>query len=272
VSTCPGCPTVQSSFTESEREGAETTVEAKGTRTAVTDRGTRTVVDLVSTRPVRILLVDPHSLFRQAMDEVLGHEDDMEVVAEGGTETEMLSEAYRQRPDVILLAAELLAGPEGNVIRRIKERLPGCRVLVLSPDEDVQTLLRAVEAGANGFLTKASALSELMSAARAVARGETVIPSQMLGGLLQHLIRRRRREEDAVRRLSHLTKRERQVLALLAEGANKDAIAGTLMISPETARTHIQHVLEKLEVHSRLEAAAVAIQGGLVADLLGGGS
>jgi DNA-binding NarL/FixJ family response regulator len=238
----------------------------------MSDQETRTVVDLIAARTVRILLVDPHSLFRQAMHEVLEHEDDMEVVGEGGTGAQMLSEAYRKRPDVVLMSAELLDGPQGNLIQRVNERLPHCRVLVLSNDEDDQSLLRAVESGANGFLTKACALSDLMSAARAVARGETLVPPRMLGGLLEHLIRRRNHQEDAVRRLSHLTRRERQVLALLAEGANKDAIARRLLISPETARTHIQHVLEKLDVHSRLEAAAVAMQGGLVHELLEAGS
>jgi DNA-binding NarL/FixJ family response regulator len=231
--------------------------------------GTRTVVDLLASR-LRILLVDPHSLFRQAMHEVLDHEDDLEVVGEGGTEQEMLNEAYRKRPDVILMTADLLGGGQGNTIQRMKDTLPHCRVLVLSNDEDEGTLLRAVESGADGFLTKACALSELMNAARAVARGETLVPPQMLGGLLEQLMRRRHHEKDAIRRLSHLTRRERQVLSLLAEGANKDAIARTLVISPETARTHIQHVLEKLGVHSRLEAAALAIQGGLVPELMGG--
>jgi DNA-binding NarL/FixJ family response regulator len=86
----------------------------------------------------------------------------------------------------------------------------------------------------------------------------------MLGGLLDRLVNRRREQSDAVRRMGRLTPREREVLALLAQGGDNDSIARDLVISPQTARTHIQNVLVKLGVHSRLEAAAVAIRNGLL--------
>jgi len=105
-------------------------------------------------------------------------------------------------------------------------------------------------------LTKESPLSELIYASRAIDRGETVVPPRMLGPLLTRLIHRRSERDDAMRRVSLLTRREREVLALLAEGADNGGIAAALVISPETARTHIQNVLNKLGVHSRLEAAA----------------
>jgi DNA-binding NarL/FixJ family response regulator len=148
----------------------------------------------------------------------------------------------------------------------IKERLPETRVLVLTGEEDQGTLVEAVEAGANGYLTKECPLAELIAAARAVHRGETLIPGRMLGALLARLIRRRREHEAAARMIGHLTRRERQVLALLADGADNDAIAQTLVISPQTARTHIQNILGKLGVHSRLEAAAFVIQTGIFAE------
>jgi DNA-binding NarL/FixJ family response regulator len=91
----------------------------------------------------------------------------------------------------------------------------------------------------------------------------------MLGPLLTHLIRRHREEEEARRRLRDLTRREREVLALLAEGTDNDAIAQRLVISPETARTHVQNVLHKLGVHSRLEAAAFVLQNGVLRELAG---
>jgi two-component system nitrate/nitrite response regulator NarL len=89
----------------------------------------------------------------------------------------------------------------------------------------------------------------------------------MLGGLLERLMLRRRLEGDAMKRIANLTRRERQVLALLAEGGNKETIARTLVISPETARTHIHNVLSKLGVHSRLEAASVAMRARVLEDL-----
>jgi two-component system nitrate/nitrite response regulator NarL len=91
----------------------------------------------------------------------------------------------------------------------------------------------------------------------------------MLGSLLSRLIRRRREQDEALQRISRLTKREKEVLAFLAEGRDNDGIAQALVISPETARTHIQNVLGKLGVHSRLEAAAFVIQNGILEDLVG---
>jgi DNA-binding NarL/FixJ family response regulator len=139
--------------------------------------------------------------------------------------------------------------------------------VVLSDAEDEQTLISAIEAGADGFITKGCPLSELIDAARAVHRGETLVPPRMLGALLQRLIRRRREQDVAIRRVSRLTPRERQVLALLAEGANNDGIAQSLVISPETARTHVQHVLSKLEMHSRLAVAAFVVSNGILDEL-----
>src|SRR5205823_371105 len=106
-------------------------------------------------------------------------------------------------------------------------------------------------------------LSDLLTATRAVARGDTVIPPGMLGEFVDLLLHRRRSQDAAIRVLSRLTRREREVMALLADGADNDRIAQALIISPETARTHIQRVLTKLGVHSRLAAAAFVAQNGI---------
>jgi DNA-binding NarL/FixJ family response regulator len=133
----------------------------------------------------------------------------------------------------------------------------------------VKTLIAGLESAATGFLTKDSPLAELIEAARLVHEGETLVPRRMLGTLLSQLIRRKREQDDAVRRLNRLTRRDREILGLLAGGADNHFIARELVISPETARTHIQKVLTKLGVHSRLEAAAFALQNGLMDDLAG---
>jgi DNA-binding NarL/FixJ family response regulator len=130
---------------------------------------------------------------------------------------------------------------------------------VLTSEEDLVALVDALRAGANGYLTKETSLEELVDAARAVARGEVVVPPQMLGQLVMTLVQQGgKKTDDSIMTLSKLTRRERQVLALLADGSDKDAIARTLAISPQTARTHVQNILAKLGLHSRLEAAAFA--------------
>ncbi len=228
-------------------------------------------MDLKESNPqsgIRILLADEHALFREAMRVVLENQTDLEVLAEAGDGLQAISEAERVRPDVALLDADL---PNCNGVRAtylIKERVPECRVLVLATHEDQAQLIAALEAGATGYLTKDRPLAELIDAARDVHRGETRIPRGMLGALLSRLIVRRREQDVALRRTAQLTKREKEVLALLADGADKHAIAQALVISPQTARTHIQNVLAKLRVHSRLEAVALIRQNGILEDLV----
>ena len=219
-------------------------------------------------RRIRILLADEQSLFREAVRSVLEAEPDLDVVAEARDGLQAVAEAERSQPDVVLLDASL---PNCDGIRAtelIRDRVPASRVLILCGEEDGRVLVDALEAGANGFLSKGSPLSELIDAARALFRGEILIPPKMMGGLLARLIRRRREQDDAHRRLSRLTRREQEVLRLLASGADNDGIAQALVISPQTARTHVQNVLGKLGVHSRLEAAAFVTRSGLLEELL----
>jgi DNA-binding NarL/FixJ family response regulator len=217
---------------------------------------------------VRILIADSQSLFREAVRAVLDGEEGLEVVGAARSGDEALAEARRSEPDVALVDADLSLQDGIGTTRQIREQVPGCRVLVLSGGSDEEILERAIEAGAHGFLQKESPLAELITAMRAIHRGETVVPPPLLGPLLHRLISRRREQEEAQQRLSRLTKRERQVLGLLANGADNESIAQELVISAETARTHIQNILGKLGVHSRLEAAAFVIQNEMAQELL----
>jgi two-component system NarL family response regulator len=149
----------------------------------------------------------------------------------------------------------------------IREAVPSCRVLILAGQADLRSLMDSLEAGADGYLTKDRPLADLVDAVRALGRGESVVPPTMLGKLIDRLLHRRREQDDAFRRLAQLSRREREVLALLAAGCDNNAIAQTLIISPQTARTHIQNVLKKLRVHSRLEAAAFVRRNRLLDEL-----
>ena len=146
----------------------------------------------------------------------------------------------------------------------IKSRVPQCRVVVLSGQADHAGLARAIEAGASGFLLRDCSLAELITAIRSVHEGETLVPPRMLGQLLESLTGRRRERQDALKLVSSLTRREAEVLALLARGSDNDVMARSLFISPQTARTHVQNALAKLDVHSRLEAAAFVNRNGIL--------
>jgi two-component system NarL family response regulator len=216
---------------------------------------------------IRVLLADSHSLFRDAVRLVLSNGTDLAVVAEARDGLQAVAEAERSRPDIALVEANL---PNCDGIRTtsmIRERVPSCRILVLSGEEDQQILFHALEAGASGYLTKEYPLADLIEAARALHRGETLVPARMLGPLLATLFHRRSEQNEALRRVSKLTRREQEVLALVAEGADNDDVAQALVISPQTVRTHIQNVLAKLGVHSRLEAVAFVLKNGIHGEL-----
>jgi DNA-binding NarL/FixJ family response regulator len=217
---------------------------------------------------IRILLAEGESLFREAVKVILDDQPDLDVVGAVGTGGQLVAEADRTQPDVVLLDADLPRCDVPRATRLVKERAGECKVLLLIDDGDEVFLLRGVEAGVNGFVSKSSPLEHLIDAAGRIHRGETLIPGEKLGPLLERLLQREEEQEEAYERVALLTPRQREVLALLAEGIGNGAIADALRISPETARKHVQNVLRKIHVHSRLEAAAFVMHGRRLRGLL----
>jgi DNA-binding NarL/FixJ family response regulator len=217
---------------------------------------------------INVLIADEQSLFRQAVRSALETETDLTVVAEAGDGQQAIEAADRFSPHIALIDTDLPKVNGISATRTLRERVPGCKVLVLSNHQDQVALFDAMQAGANGYLTKAIPLAKLIEATRAVLRGETIVPPAMLGDLLSQLVQSKERQNDVLRRLSRLTRREREVLALLVEGADNDLVAQRLVISPETARTHIQNILSKLDVHSRLEALALVLRNNIVKEMI----
>lgn len=217
---------------------------------------------------INVLIADEYSLFRQAVRRALETEDDLTVVAEATDGLEAIEAVDKFRPHIALIDTELPNCNGINVTRAVREQVPECKVLILSNHEDQAALFDAMQAGASGYLTKAIPLAKLLEATRALLRGDTIVPPAMLGGLLTQLVRSRDQQNEVLRRLSRLTRREREVLALLVEGADNDVVAQRLVISPETARTHIQNILSKLDVHSRLEALALVLRNDIVKDMI----
>lgn len=211
-------------------------------------------------RPTRVLIASRQALFREAIRSALEGEVDIEVVLDTGEGPQAVSCALKLRPEVAMIDEDLDGIDGVEAVRRIKRSLPECGVLFLSGTGDDDQLFEAVEAGINGFLKKESSFMELLDATWALQRGEMVLPSTMLRTLLDELLRGRKDREAALRVIAKLTTREKEVLSLLVLGADNNEIAERLVISPETARTHIQHILAKLGVHSRLEAAAFVMR------------
>ena len=212
---------------------------------------------------IRIVLADDQSLFRQAMWRALDEEPDLEVVGQARDGWEAVDAAAAHRPDVVVIASDLPGCDGIQATALIKKRVPDCHVLVLGSHDEPDLLLGAIEAGATGFVAKSQPLEDLVRATRVVLGGGTLLPARLLGPLITTLKGRVHLHDSALRRLSRLSERELEVLGLLTEGADNEAIAARLVISPETARTHVQHVLAKLGVHSRLEAAAFVAHNGI---------
>jgi DNA-binding NarL/FixJ family response regulator len=196
-------------------------------------------------------------------------EPDLQVVATPGEGIEAVEAAQRERPDVVLVDVNLPNFDGLRVVREITASVASVRVAMLAQHEDSELLVQSVEAGATGFLTRSSPLPDLIDAVRRIGRGDVHIPESMLAALIGRLVARGRERVDVGERLSQLSHREREVLALLAEGADNDDMARALVISPQTARSHIQRALRKLGVHSRLEAMVFVTSNGLLDDLKG---
>ena len=163
--------------------------------------------------------------------------------------------------DLVLIAESLDAGPDYRLCAETAQAVP---VLLLARGPAESVLLPALKAGALGVVAMTATYAELATSVRAALRGEPSIPAGMLGALLRDLIEMRRRDDQAVARYRRLTERERDVLALLARGSDVGDIATALVLSPQTVRSHLQHVLGKLEVHSRAEAVEYVLEHDLL--------
>ena len=211
-----------------------------------------------------ILIASDQRLYREALKTALERELDLVVVAEAADGEEAIAAAERLHAEVVVLSSDLPGFDGAQPSCLLKNRVPESRIVVLADAQDQRLLTDGLGCGASGYLTKDCSLSELLETVRGVARGEVLIPPTMLGPLLSELIGRRNEHEAALLRLGGLSPRERQVLSLVARGMKTSEIAEALVISTETARTHIQNTLTKLGVHSRLEAASVVIENGLL--------
>lgn len=212
--------------------------------------------------PIRVLLVDDHQLLTGSLSQVLATERDIEVIGVAGTVADART-LSRDRIDVVLMDYRLPDGTGAEATRAIKGRWPGARVVMLTALADDETVLESIQAGADGYLTKDRAVEEVVSAVRAAHAGETLLPRAVIMGIAQRVAAARDRNVDR-RHIEPLTPRELEVLRALAEGLSTPDICERLFIAPNTLRTHVQNIMGKLHVHSKLEAVAFALRHRLV--------
>ncbi len=212
-------------------------------------------------QPLRVLVVDDHALFRRGLELVLSQETDVEVVGEATDGVEAVEAADELSPDVVLMDVRMPRASGIDAARKIRERLPATKILMLTVSDDERDLYEAILAGANGYLLKEVSIEEVADAVRAVARGHSLISPSMASKLLTEFNELARRAED--RRLAtapRLTAREIEVLKLVAKGLSNREIAEELFIAENTVKNHIRNILEKLGLHSRMEAVVYAMR------------
>ncbi|HET8569889.1 MAG TPA: response regulator transcription factor [Candidatus Limnocylindria bacterium] len=207
-----------------------------------------------------VLVVDDHDLARHGLMAILSGNDDISVVGEARTGREAIETARSLLPDVVLMDVRMPDMDGLEATRRIKEERPRTAVIIVTNHEDPAYLRSAVEAGAAGYLLKDISREHLVNAVREVASGGTFIERQRLRGVLGGVQSSRADAPDAAK---SLTKREREILALVAEGMSNREIAERLVLSPETVKSHVAAILSKLDLSDRTQAAVYAVRNGL---------
>ena len=229
------------------------------------------------TKPARILLADDMSLFRSALRLLIDSHETLEVVAEAATGKEAIERCHFLRPDLVLMDIRMPEIDGITATRQIKRELPSTVVMVLTAFDDPDTLLEALEAGACGCILKDTPAQQFACAIREALCGESPMNQELAKQLLLHLVdtkkagggtsaRRLMGEHSETTVLETLTARERETLKLMTKGKTNSDIARTLFISLSTAKQHVRHVIAKLGVSDRTQAAVKAIELGLLVE------
>ncbi|ABR49280.1 two component transcriptional regulator, LuxR family [Alkaliphilus metalliredigens QYMF] len=208
-------------------------------------------------KKIKILLVDDHSLMRQGLKQIIELEKDMEVIGQAGDGEEALEKVKQVCPDVILLDINMPKLNGIQVLRRLKDMDKTTKVIMLTFHEDREYLFETINLGANGYVLKDAESDSLIKAIRDVAMGESYIHPSLASQLVKEF-NRRDDHHDKEPREGKLTKREYEVLTLIAEGQNNKEIASNLFISEKTVKNHVSNIFKKIHVNDRTQAAIYA--------------
>jgi DNA-binding NarL/FixJ family response regulator len=215
---------------------------------------------------IRVLLADDQTLVRSAFAMLVGSAPDMEVVAQAGTGAEAVALARESRADVVVMDIRMpeLDGIEACRLIAEDEDLAGVRVLVLTTFETDENVVRAVRAGASGFLVKDTRPEQLLDAIRTVAAGDSLLSPGATRALIARVLRLPDPHTPPHGAVARLTDREREVLTLVALGRSNQEIAEALVLSPLTAKTHVRRIMTKLDARDRVQLVILAYECGLV--------
>ncbi len=210
---------------------------------------------------VRVLIVDDHAVWRRGLQIVLEIEPDIEVIGEAADGDQAIEQAERTAPDVVLMDIDIPKRSGIEAARAIKEVLPSAKIIMLTASDEETDLYEAIKAGASGYLLKGNTHEEIPSAIRQVQAGQSLISPPMASKLIDEFKAMvKRTDERAQVPGPRLTDRELEVLKLVAKGMNNRDIGSELFISENTVKNHVRNILEKLHLHSRMEAVVYAVR------------
>lgn len=215
------------------------------------------------TAKIRVLVVDDHTLFRQGIVGLLNSQPDIEVVGQAGDAQGAIDAAVRLTPDILLMDIAMPGISGLDAAREIKNRCPSVQILILTIHDREDYLYQALRAGASGYVLKGADINELLMAVRTANRGEMYLYPSVTKKLVGEYLRQTRSSDDdpAHERLSG---RELEILRLIAEGRTTPQIAAALFLSPHTVQSHRDHIMAKLDLHSKAALIKYAIAKGLI--------
>ncbi len=212
---------------------------------------------------IRILLVDDHNLFRSGIKSLLDSQQGFEVVGEAGDGLEGVKRAKQTQPDIVLLDLHMPGTSGLEALQMLTDEMPETVVLMLTVSEDAQDLIQALRSGARGYLLKNIEIDFLVDSIHKAINGESVMSSQMSATLIDAVrepVAKQATEKQSVK----LTPRESQIIGMLAQGESNKSIARTLDLAESTVKIHVQGILRKLNISSRVQAAVYAVEHGLM--------
>jgi two-component system, NarL family, nitrate/nitrite response regulator NarL len=216
---------------------------------------------VVAAPRIRVLVVDDHALFRSGVIALLSRQPDIQVVGEAADGLEGIKRAKELAPDILLMDLHMPGTSGKEAIGLLAEEVPAAKVMMLTVSEDAQDLLDCLRAGATGYLLKNTNIDALIDSLRRAFEGDSVVSPGMTSKLVQGVLAPR--VDAAASALDSLSGREREVLQQVAAGASNKEIARRLDLAESTVKIHVQHILRKLHLQSRVQAAVFAVEHGI---------
>jgi two-component system nitrate/nitrite response regulator NarL len=206
-------------------------------------------------KKIRILVIEDNRVLRDGITAMLNEQADMHVVATIGSGNNILLKAIQVKPHVILLDMGMKNFKEISIVESIKDKIPEAKVIGMGFVPTQSDIVEFVEAGASGFILKVATIKEFIGTIRSVAQGIKVLPPSLAGSLFTHVIEHAVKKKGKITNIVRMTKREREIIVLIADGLSNKEIAQKLNIATHTVKSHVHNIMEKLALHSRLQIA-----------------